>query len=155
MENEIKNCPFCGGKANLSYKLKINEYDEHSTNGYSIKCLCETCGAKGKEFLSLEDPEDVDWDNMACRDAIKAWNTRYEENKQKQQSNPEISDIALKMAIGYVQTQFASGLENDDERFKEIDDKDLFYGMILGVYKYYNSLSIREALSETEEYDEE
>lgn len=156
MGKNIKNCPFCGGEADLFKEFKVdkNDFDnQFAMNGYAMACECKICGARGKEFISLEDPEEANWDNMACRDAIRAWNTRINENKTKQQSNPDISDIALKVAIAYVQAQYATELKSI-EPF-EIDEKDLFYGKIIDTYQYYNSLSIEEALLETVESDDE
>lgn len=156
MEKDVKNCPFCGGEADLFKEFKVDKNDpdnQFAMNGYAIFCKCEVCGARGKEFISLESPDDEDWNNMACRDAIRAWNTRINENKSKQQGNPDISDIALKMAIAYVQAQYATELKSS-EPF-EIDEKDLFYGKIVDTYQYYNSLSIEENLLETAESDDE
>ncbi len=151
MEKEIKKCPFCGGEANLfsDFKVSGNDTDVYAPNGYSVSCECCKCGARGKEFISLEDPEKDNWGNIACRDAIKAWNMRYSENR----SNPDISDIALKVAIAYAQAQYATELKSV-EPF-EIDERDLFYGKIVDTYQYYNSLSIEETLLETKESNDE
>lgn len=150
MENDIKNCPFCGGEANLFCEFKIEDpNDEYSPNGYFVKCECETCGARGKEFISLENPADVKWDNMACRDAIKAWNMRYNENNPKPQSNPKISDIALKMAIAYAQVKYENDLKTNKIPF-EIDEMDVFECIVTDTYKYYNSFDMETILLETE-----
>lgn len=70
--NHIKDCPFCGGEAsiwqNYNYKAEV----------FFVMCKCDVCGSQGKTFNSGDEvPVEVDWDNDACRRAIKAWNRRY------------------------------------------------------------------------------
>lgn len=36
METELKNCPFCGGKAELIH-------DDTTTYGWAVRCESETC----------------------------------------------------------------------------------------------------------------
>ena len=71
MEENFKSCPHCGADAtlygNYSYKAR----------SYFVMCKCSMCGAQGKIYNSPEDPESVEWNNTACRDAVKAWNMRY------------------------------------------------------------------------------
>lgn len=73
MENEIKNCPFCGAEANIwqNYSCK--------TGYYFVYCKCSMCGAQGKTFPSECEPAEIGWSNSACDSAIKAWNTRVKE----------------------------------------------------------------------------
>lgn len=66
----MKSCPFCGGHAclyaNYSYKAR----------SYFVFVKCEICGARGKTFISKEDPAEVGWNNEACNDAVEAWTMR-------------------------------------------------------------------------------
>lgn len=52
--------------ANYSYRIRKN----------FVFVKCDICGAQGKIYNSEEEPEEVNWDNQACRDAIEAWNMR-------------------------------------------------------------------------------
>ena len=52
MSNELKPCPFCGGKAELK-------------NDLQDRVVCTDCRANGPYFLTSND-------------AIEAWNTRAE-----------------------------------------------------------------------------
>lgn len=73
MTDHIKLCPHCGGEAalhaNYSYK----------TRSYFVMCKCGMCGSQGKIYNSPDNPESEEWNNIACIDAIKAWNMRYKE----------------------------------------------------------------------------
>ena len=68
----LKKCPFCGGRActtaNYSYKRKL----------YYVFVKCDICGAQGKAYTSEEDPAQEEWQNIACEDALNAWNLRNE-----------------------------------------------------------------------------
>lgn len=72
----MKPCPHCGGdaylQANYSYKTRC----------YFVMCKCDFCGAQGKIFSSKVDPESVGWNNEACNSAIKAWNMRFNEQRE-------------------------------------------------------------------------
>lgn len=69
----IKTCPHCGGtaclNANYSYKIKL----------HFVFVKCDICGAQGKTYTSTEAPQDKEWNNSACVDAVCAWNMRYKE----------------------------------------------------------------------------
>lgn len=67
---EIKTCPHCGGDASL-----IGKYASKARS-YIVFCKCDICGAQGKVYNSQEDPQEKDWSNAACMDAVKAWNMR-------------------------------------------------------------------------------
>lgn len=71
----IKPCPHCGGTACLhgNYSRKIKSY--------FVFAKCDICGAQAKVYKSPENPEDVDWDNQACIDAVAAWNLRVNEKE--------------------------------------------------------------------------
>lgn len=56
-ENELKSCPFCGGKAEIFYWQGYINDECHSN------LTCTTCGAGFHDILSEED-------------AFKAWNRR-------------------------------------------------------------------------------
>ncbi|MDE5754586.1 MAG: Lar family restriction alleviation protein [Oscillospiraceae bacterium] len=151
MGNDLKNCPFCGGEANLFSKFKVNgdALDEYASNGYSVRCECKVCGAEGKEFISLENPANVEWNNMACKDAVRAWNMRYEKNKS------DISDVALKMAIAYAQIEYEkkSKSGNTPLGYEKMSD---FLETVADFYRGYNNFCIEETLSSMieEENDE-
>ena len=63
-------CPHCGGPVdihqNYSYKNKC----------YFVYVRCCVCGAQSRTFGCKDDASEHDWNNKACRDAIKAWNLR-------------------------------------------------------------------------------
>ena len=65
MNNELKNCPFCGGEAQLTYE---NGYEDV---WFAAACLGSgnSCGARGQWFGSYE----ADYKDKA----IAAWNTRH------------------------------------------------------------------------------
>lgn len=73
MEDTIRECPHCGAEATL------NANYSYKTRSYFVMCKCNMCGAQGKIYNSNEEPESVNWNNIACIDAIKAWNMRYKE----------------------------------------------------------------------------
>lgn len=67
MMNELKPCPFCGGK-----KICINNFGFHT---YNVECLL--CHAETNRF----GIEPAKWDveelrDKGLKDAIKAWNRR-------------------------------------------------------------------------------
>nr|DAR19827.1 MAG TPA: restriction alleviation protein [Caudoviricetes sp.] len=68
MHIEIYNCPFCGAEANIHY--------QGYRKGYLVFCKCSLCEAQSKALHSDENPEDVDWLNQPCFDAIVRWNRR-------------------------------------------------------------------------------
>ena len=60
--NELKPCPFCGGKAAL---------EDYGLNGNFKIVKCAECGARTKLFLK---------GLTLGEDAIEAWNRRANEN---------------------------------------------------------------------------
>lgn len=73
MDEELKPCPFCGGKAKVKATKK-----EHI--GFTIWCACESCecGARTVGFCPDTNREDNTLENIErCKKkAIKAWNRR-------------------------------------------------------------------------------
>lgn len=69
-QERLKPCPHCGGtgclNANYSYKIR----------SYFVFVKCDICHAQGKSYRSEDNPDEVDWQNAACLDAVKAWNMR-------------------------------------------------------------------------------
>lgn len=78
---KIKPCPHCGGTACL------NSNYSYKTRSFFAYVRCDICGAQGKAYRSTEDPVTEDWDNTACRDAIKAWNMRTGEKDAEENEN--------------------------------------------------------------------
>lgn len=66
----IKPCPHCGGIAciNANYSYKVRKY--------FVFVKCDICGAQAKIYTCDNHPSEEDWDNVACRDALNAWNMR-------------------------------------------------------------------------------
>lgn len=71
----LKKCPHCGGLAAL------NSNYSWRTKGYFVCVRCDICGSQGKSYFSDDAPAETDWSNIACRDAVNAWNMRYTEDK--------------------------------------------------------------------------
>ena len=68
MKQELKACPFCGGRAN--YRTKYSRRKDI----YFVSIICTECGAQGRSFRSFVDP--VGTDVEASRKAAQAWNER-------------------------------------------------------------------------------
>lgn len=68
----LKKCPFCGGDAalNSSFSYRIRKH--------FVFVKCNICGGQGKIYNDTEDPADKDWNDVACNDAVNAWNMRTE-----------------------------------------------------------------------------
>lgn len=80
MDNDsLKGCPHCGGPgsiwANYSYK----------TRSYFVFVKCGLCGAQGKVFTSDNDPEEEGWNNVACNNAVMAWNLRFDSSGSRKE----------------------------------------------------------------------
>lgn len=70
MSEELRPCPFCGGKA----KVKAAKEDHI---GFTVWCACN-CGARTGGFCPDMSKEDDTIENIeeAKKRAIKAWNRR-------------------------------------------------------------------------------
>lgn len=75
MDDELKSCPFCGGEASL--------YSRGTRNGmgYMIYAKCEVCGCSGRAFFTYDDPDETDWNDLACKQATLVWNRRVKVRK--------------------------------------------------------------------------
>lgn len=62
---ELKRCPFCGGKAKI-YATTTMTYPNHGKHF----CYCEKCNASSKSFSDFEN------DGSSVFKAIEAWNRR-------------------------------------------------------------------------------
>ena len=69
--DRIKYCPHCGGSARLTANYSPK------TGLWFIAVACTFCGAKGKYYTQVEDPEEANWITDACINAVSAWNKRY------------------------------------------------------------------------------
>lgn len=69
--NSVKYCPHCGGDARLTanYSPKVKRW--------FIAVKCTLCGATGKYYTQVEDPDETNWNTDACYNALRAWNRRY------------------------------------------------------------------------------
>ena len=68
MPNELKPCPFCGGKASMSQGVSV-ELEKYNKGQYEY-ASCEECGARTTRFFAWAY-------GSKTRDmAILAWNRR-------------------------------------------------------------------------------
>lgn len=69
MSEELKPCPFCGGKAIIKAVTK--------SYGFTIWCACK-CGARTEGFCPDTSKEDDTMENIEeyTKRAIKSWNRR-------------------------------------------------------------------------------
>lgn len=68
---QVKYCPHCGGDARLTANYSPK------TKLWFIAVKCEFCGATGKYYTQVEDPDETKWKTDACYKAVQAWNKRY------------------------------------------------------------------------------
>lgn len=77
MNEELKPCPFCGGKAMFS---TFSNKSSHSCVGVSFNIKCEKCGTKFPKTYECEMYMDQDGNIRMGKDertkAIKDWNRR-------------------------------------------------------------------------------
>ena len=81
MNIELKNCPFCGGKASLThvyYDRPLYPAKANSPQAIGIHVKCESCDAKGREFITDTDPKVWGYDFEESYAAACAWNMRSE-----------------------------------------------------------------------------
>ena len=67
---DIRLCPFCGGRATL------NANYSYKTRSWFVFVKCKICNSQSKPYYSPEKPDEVDWNNDSCDEAIEAWNMR-------------------------------------------------------------------------------
>ena len=73
---EIKHCPFCGGKADL--------WSHWWKRGYLTYVECEICSAQSKTFLLGKELDENWYESTSSKKAIAFWNRRV---KEKQNDN--------------------------------------------------------------------
>lgn len=94
--DELKPCPFCGGKGKISFKdyaFKGWKYHGETKQKYRVQVICNKCRSRGKPIITdwLIDPHPYFskwWDEKSRNEkqtemfepyvtsAIKAWNRR-------------------------------------------------------------------------------
>ena len=102
--NDLKPCPFCGGKARVSFrdvKFGGQNYDGDRKIKYRIQVICNKCRSRGKpittEWMINPNPYAFrlwnvpEWDCPAKRQydlfapyiekAVAAWNTRADKER--------------------------------------------------------------------------
>lgn len=70
-EKELKECPFCGGKARL-YR-KFDNSGSRNLNGWTIEC--EKCAAAPYYFLGDFNSDEI---TLLRQEVIDRWNKRYD-----------------------------------------------------------------------------
>ena len=86
--NGLKSCPHCGGAAwlNASYDCM--------SRGYLVFVECDICGTRGKPYLALGDPGDVDLNAHPYMDAAQAEPETVEENEEIAVEEPAEEETA-------------------------------------------------------------
>lgn len=79
---EFKPCPFCGGSARL-----LQSYGNR-TESYYVFIKCHLCGAQTRALKSREEPAATNWENIACKNALIAWNRRAVETVEESRPYP-------------------------------------------------------------------
>lgn len=71
---ELKPCPFCGGKGKIKAASK-------ERIGFTIWCECENCYAQAGGYCPNMEKEDTTIESIdSCRKkAVEAWNRRVNE----------------------------------------------------------------------------
>lgn len=78
MENMegMKQCPFCGGDADLFYKACSYKLIKTGETVFKIRVRCTVCGSRGRAYHSDVNPEENGWNTPECEAAVSAWNLR-------------------------------------------------------------------------------
>lgn len=79
---ELKKCPFCGGKASFSIK---NDFSRNIIKGYEFNIRCNKCGVTNpdREYrieFRMNDSGEIEIVSDGRKNAIEAWNKRYKED---------------------------------------------------------------------------
>lgn len=69
---KLKKCPFCGSR-----EVYLNS--KWARYGYMVFVKCDICGGQTRVFNSHTNPDDDDWENAQCKQAMAAWNRRDED----------------------------------------------------------------------------
>lgn len=80
--NELKPCPFCGGKAEIVFRGRnVGYYDDDHVKGY-IVARCRICKASSKgSFYEGKSLKNLPWpleDTVGGEEAAYAWNRRID-----------------------------------------------------------------------------
>ena len=79
---ELKRCPFCGGKAVFSIK---KDFSRSLIKGYEFNIRCNKCKATISDRcyqieFKMNDSGEIEIIHDGRKDAIEAWNKRYKED---------------------------------------------------------------------------
>ena len=78
MSDELKPCPFCGGKARISFLQTafagINGFGDKKIK-YRVQVICNKCHARGKPITTDWMINPYPWDS--------AWNPKYGKNQEQ------------------------------------------------------------------------
>ena len=79
---ELKKCPFCGGKAAFSIK---KDFSRNFINGYEFNIRCNKCGVTNpnREYrieFRMNDSGEIEIVSDGRKNAIEEWNKRYKED---------------------------------------------------------------------------
>lgn len=76
--NSLKQCPFCGGE-----KIKLYTGVNNDKKSYA-RVYCEDCGVSTKSIIDIKN------DGSFISEAVKAWNTRKEDQQEQQNQDNEL-----------------------------------------------------------------
>ena len=76
---ELKQCPFCGGDADLFYKVCSYKMMKTGKTVFKIRVRCTVCGSRGRAYHSDVNPEENGWTSQECTAAARAWNLRRDD----------------------------------------------------------------------------
>jgi Lar family restriction alleviation protein len=87
MEDRLKQCPFCGGEAEV-----IGHYIKGVANNYQYFVRCKSCKARPRSYCTFKKKEE----------AIEVWNTRKPMDRIIEQLEVLHDMLAVSQAIGIV-----------------------------------------------------
>lgn len=81
--NELKPCPFCGGKAEIRKESSatVNTDTNVDTIRFLVGVSCTSCNSKGKlcqSVITVYRWGEMNTDKDGFKEAITAWNAREE-----------------------------------------------------------------------------